>query len=164
LAVKIAAKYSDGLITYLNPDKASKVLQTFDQASQQKGHSAKQRPKIAEYKISFSSDYERALKSTYFWRATLLPNIFDSDISDPRKLQQKALEEISDEQLKRSIDIVTSIEDCIKSIEKYFEAGFTKVFVHSTSPDEMKFVKEFGKKVLPYFADRSTDEKRAAVS
>jgi coenzyme F420-dependent glucose-6-phosphate dehydrogenase len=154
-AVKIAARYSDGLITYLDPEKASKVIETFDKAVLQNNDPSKKKPKIAEYKVSFSDDYDKALKATYFWRATLLPNIFDSDISDPRKLQRKAIKEVSDEQLKDSIDIVTSVEDCISSIEKYYKAGFTRVYVHSTSPDELKFISEFSKTVLPHFTGPS---------
>jgi coenzyme F420-dependent glucose-6-phosphate dehydrogenase len=50
--------------------------------------------------------------------------------------------------------IITSIEDCIKSIEEYFEAGFTRVYMHSTSPDEIKFIRDFCARVLPYFKDR----------
>lgn len=161
-SVRVAARYADGLITYLGPDKAGKVIEAFDRTVQKSGHSGMQKPKIAEYKVSFSDDYDRALKSTYFWRATLIKNVFDSGISDPRKLQKKALEEVDDSQLKESIDIVTSIEDCIASIEEYFKAGFTAVYAHSTSPDEVRFVREFGKKVLPYFADRMAKEKHTA--
>ncbi|HZD82964.1 MAG TPA: hypothetical protein VE076_08820, partial [Nitrososphaeraceae archaeon] len=58
-------------------------------------------------------------------------------------------------QLKESIEITTSIEDCIKSIEEYFKAGFTKVYVHSTSPNEIDFIRGFGKKVLPYFQEQN---------
>ena len=149
-SVRIAARFADGLITYLNPEKAEKVLETFDTTLEKLQRGVK--PKIAEYKVSYSDDYEKALKSTYFWRATLIKNVFNSDISDPRKLQRKALREVPDKELEKSIDITTSIEDCISSIEKYFAAGFTSVYVHSTSPDEIRFVKEFSKKVLPHFA------------
>ncbi len=45
-------------------------------------------------------------------------------------------------ELKKAIEITTSIEDCISSIEKYFKAGFTTVYVHSTSPDEIEFLDE----------------------
>jgi coenzyme F420-dependent glucose-6-phosphate dehydrogenase len=79
--------------------------------------------KIAEYKVSFSEDYDEAFKSATFWRANLIKNVFDSDISDPRKLQRKAEKEVPDEKLKQAIQITTSIEDCIKSIEEYFKAG-----------------------------------------
>lgn len=106
--------------------------------------------------MSFSDDYDSALKSAGFWRATLLKNVFDSDISDPRQLQQEALNEVSDKELERPIDIMTSTEDSISSIEKYFKAGFTGVHVHSSSPDEMRFIQQFSKRVLSYFKKSST--------
>lgn len=159
-SVRVAAKFADGLITYLNPEQAGKVLETFDKTCKKSGMS--QKPKIAEYKLSFSDDYDKALKSTYFWRATLIKNVFDSDISDPRKLQQRALKQVSDKELEKSIDIITSIEDSISSIEEYFRAGFTTVYVHSSSPDEIKFVQEFSKKVLPYFVRKMPRESAAA--
>jgi coenzyme F420-dependent glucose-6-phosphate dehydrogenase len=150
-ATKAAAKYSDGLISYLAPPEAGKVLSLFDSTAQREGRDLNSLERIAEYKVSFSQDYEEAFKSATFWRATLIKNVFDSDISDPRKLQTKAEKEVPDEKLKQAIQITTSIEDCIKSIEDYFKAGFTRVHVHSTSPDEIKFIQVFSKNVMPHF-------------
>jgi hypothetical protein len=89
--------------------------------------------------------------------------VFNSDIRDPRKLQKKALKEVSDKELEKSINIITSIEDSISSIEEYFKAGFTYVYVHSTSPNEMEFVREFSKKVIPYFR-KGFEERKAAAA
>ena len=50
--------------------------------------------------------------------------------------ERKAKVEVSDEKVKQSMMIVTSIEECISSIEDYFKAGFSRIYVHSTSPDE----------------------------
>lgn len=108
--------------------------------------------KIAEYKVSFSDDYDSAFESVKFWRATALENAFNLDISNPRALEEKAKREVSDEKLKESIQIITSIEEATKPIEEYFKAGFTKVYVHSSSPDEIRFIQEFSKKVLSYFS------------
>jgi coenzyme F420-dependent glucose-6-phosphate dehydrogenase len=110
--------------------------------------------KIAKPKISYSEDYDKAFKSTEFWRSSLIENVFDLNISDPRQLEQKAKDEVSDDEVKKSTLIITSIEDCIKSIEEYFKAGFTRVYMHSTSPDEIKFIRDFCAKVLPYFHER----------
>ena len=85
----------------------------------------------------------------------MIEDAFDLNISDPRQLEQKAKEEVSDEKVKQSTLIVTSIEDCIKLIEDHFKAGFTRVYMHSTSPDEIKFIRDFCAKVLPYINDRS---------
>jgi coenzyme F420-dependent glucose-6-phosphate dehydrogenase len=52
-------------------------------------------------KISASNDYAKTLKSTEFWRASLLQDVFNLDISDPRELEQKAKDEVLDEKLKK---------------------------------------------------------------
>jgi coenzyme F420-dependent glucose-6-phosphate dehydrogenase len=150
-AAKVAAKYADGVISYLRPVEADKVLHVFNSTAQKEDRDLNSLEKIAEYKVSFSDDYDHAFKSATFWRATLIKNVFDSDISDPRKLQSKAEKEVQDEKLKQAIQITTSIEDCIKSIEDYFKVGFTTVYIHSTSPDEIKFIEMFSKKVMPHF-------------
>ena len=162
MATNIAAKYSDGLITYLSLTQAGEVLRNFGTAAKKAGRDLDALEKVAEYKVSFSEDYDKAFNSTTFWRATLIKNVFDSDISDPRKLQRKAEKEISDDKLKQAIQITTSIEDCIKSIEEYFKAGFTKVYIHSTSPDEIKFIQMFSKKVMPHFNNESNGRKKVA--
>ncbi|TLX88147.1 MAG: LLM class flavin-dependent oxidoreductase [Thaumarchaeota archaeon] len=150
-SAKAAGKFSDGMITFLKPHESSKVIDTFNDTAKKENKNLDFLEKIAEYKISFSEDYEKAFESAGFWRATLIKDVFGSIISDPRKLQEKANKEVSNEQLIESIQIVTSIEDSIKSIEEYFRVGYTAVYVHSTSPNEIKFVHEFSKKVLPYF-------------
>jgi len=50
--------------------------------------------------ISYSGDYDKGLKSTEFWLASLLQDVFNLDISDPRELKQKAKDEVLDEKLK----------------------------------------------------------------
>lgn len=60
---------------------------------------------------------------------------------------------VSDEKLKKSTLIVTSVEDLIKPLEEYFKSGFTQIYLHSTSPDEIDFVQQFCKKVLPHFKE-----------
>jgi coenzyme F420-dependent glucose-6-phosphate dehydrogenase len=143
--------YSDGLVTYLGPQEARKTLEAFGNAAKKAGRDAASLEKMVEYKVSFSEDYDRALQSAMFWRATLLKGIFNSSITDPRKLQQKAEKEVPIEKIKESIRIITSIEDCINPIEDYFKAGFTRVYVHSTSPDEIGFLQALRDKVMPHF-------------
>ena len=153
-AIQTAAKYTDGLITTSKPDNSKQTFDTFNKAATEEGKNPDSLEKIAKPKISYSEDYDKAFKSTEFWRASLIDNVFDLNISDPRQLEQKAKDEVSDDEVKKSTLIITSIEDCIKSIEEYFKAGFTRVYMHSTSPDELKFIRDFCAKVLPYFHDR----------
>jgi coenzyme F420-dependent glucose-6-phosphate dehydrogenase len=158
-ATKTAAKYTDGLITLTKPDKSKEIFDIFDKAAREEGKDPDSLEKIAKPKISYSEDYDEALKSTEFWRASLLQDVFNLDISDPRELEQKAKDEVLDEKLKESTLIITSIDDCIKALEEYFKAGYTRLYPHSTSPDEIKFIRDFSAKVLPYFNDRNSSNK-----
>jgi coenzyme F420-dependent glucose-6-phosphate dehydrogenase len=153
-AITAAATFTDGLITISKPKNSKEVFDKFDHAAKAAGKDPTKLEKIGKPKISYSEDYDEAFKSTNFWRAGEIKNVFDTAINDPRKLQEKALEEISDEELKKSTLIVTSVEDLIKPLEEYFKSGFTQIYLHSTSPNELDFVQQFCKKVLPHFKEK----------
>jgi coenzyme F420-dependent glucose-6-phosphate dehydrogenase len=86
-ATQTAAKYTDGLITTVKPDKSKKILDIFDMAAIQEGKNPNHLQKIAKPKVSYSDDYDKAFKSTEFWRASLIENEFDLNFSDPRQLE-----------------------------------------------------------------------------
>lgn len=151
-SAQVAAEFTDGLITNLKPDKTKMLFDTFDQTAVKKGKDPNNFQKIGKPKISYSEDYDKAFKSSEFWRATEIKDVFNTEINDPKKLQQKAKQEVSDEKLKESTLIVVSIDDLIKPLEEYFDAGFTQIYLHSTSPDEVEFIHQFSKKILPYFS------------
>jgi coenzyme F420-dependent glucose-6-phosphate dehydrogenase len=155
-ATKTAAKHTDGLITLTKPDKSKEIFDIFDKAALEEGKGPDSLEKIAKPKILYSEDYDKALKSLEFWRASLIEDVFNLDISDPRELEQQAKDEVSDEKLRQSTLIITSIDDFIKPLEEYFKAGYTMLYPHSTSLDEIRFIQDFSKKVLPYFNDKSS--------
>jgi coenzyme F420-dependent glucose-6-phosphate dehydrogenase len=163
-AIKAAAKYTDGLITTSKPDETNEVFDIFDNAAKEVNKDPDLLQKIAKPKVSYSEDYDKAFKACEFWRTTQIDDAFNTDISDPRILEQKAQNEVSDDEQKKSTIIVTSIEDVISPIEKYFHAGFTQVYIHSTSPDEIEFIRLFSKRVLPYFHDKWKKTKGFASS
>jgi len=149
-ATKLAAALTDGIITVSKPDKSDKIFDIFDKEAIASGKDTKRLEKIGKPRISYR-DYDKAYRACEFWRTSSLENAFELEINDPRELENKAKTEVSNEKLKQSTHIITRIEDCIKPIEEYFKAGFTKIYVQSTSPKELEFIKEFGNKVLPHF-------------
>jgi coenzyme F420-dependent glucose-6-phosphate dehydrogenase len=102
-ATKTAAKHTDSLITLTKPDQSKEIFDIFDKAAIKEGKDPNSLEKIAKPKLSYSEDYDKALKSTEFWRASLLEDVFNLNISDPRELEQKAKEEVSDEKLRQSV-------------------------------------------------------------
>jgi coenzyme F420-dependent glucose-6-phosphate dehydrogenase len=150
-ATKIAATFTDGLITVAKPNKSDEIFQIFDKQAKLSRKDPTRLEKIGKPRISYNKDYDKAFHSCEFWRTSSLKDAFELDINDPRELEKKAKREVSDEKLKQSILITTNIEECIRPIEEYFKAGFTKIYVQSTSPNETEFIDEFSKKVLPHF-------------
>src|SRR6476660_6787546 len=120
--IKTAAKYTDGLITISKPNKAKEMFDLFDKTALEANKESQSLQKIGKPMISYSEDYDKAFKSSEFWRAGRIENVFDIDVNDRREVQQKAKQEVSDEKLKESILIVTSIYDLIKPLEEYFYA------------------------------------------
>ncbi|HJU58449.1 MAG TPA: LLM class flavin-dependent oxidoreductase [Nitrososphaeraceae archaeon] len=150
-AIQTAGKLTDGLITTSKPNNSIEAFDVFNKAAREVGKDPDKLEKIGKPIISYSEDYDKAFRSCEFWRTSKIDNAFDRDINDPRLLEKTAKEEVSDDELKKSILIITSIEDLIKPIEEYFKAGFTQIYTHSTSPNEIEFIQKFAKKVLPYF-------------
>jgi hypothetical protein len=56
------------------------------------------------------------------------------------RVQQKAKHEVSDECVKKSILIVTSVEDLTNPLKAHFKTGFTKICPQNTIPDEMNSI------------------------
>lgn len=156
-AIQTAGRLTDGLITTSKPNNCNEVFDLFNKAAKEVGKDPNILEKIAKPKISYSEDYDKAFKSCEFWRTSQIDDAFDRDINDPRILEKTAKEEVSDDDLRKSILIITSIEDLIKPIEEYFNAGFTQVYTHSTSPNEIEFIKKFANKVLPYFEEKRNE-------
>ncbi|MGD0638029.1 MAG: TIGR03557 family F420-dependent LLM class oxidoreductase [Nitrososphaerales archaeon] len=151
-STRTAAKYSDGLITFLKGAELERQISAFKGAVAQEGRDPASLEIVAEYKLSCDPDYDRAFESVKRWRPTRLQGVLMSEIHDPRELEKKAEEEVSDESLKASWHVVTSIDESAREIDRYFKAGFTKVYVHSSSPDERAFIREFTAKVLPHYS------------
>jgi coenzyme F420-dependent glucose-6-phosphate dehydrogenase len=82
-AIQTAAKYGDGLITTVKPDKSKETFDLFAKAAKEQGKAPDSLERIAKPKESYSEDYDKAFKSTEFWRASLIEDVFDLNISDP---------------------------------------------------------------------------------
>jgi coenzyme F420-dependent glucose-6-phosphate dehydrogenase len=149
---RAAGRLGDALMT-LDADRehVRRIFASFEGGVKESGRKIEDMPKMVEMKISYDEDYEKALNSLSVWKVTTVPGIFDEHISDPRELDKMA-EKVKPEQLAKSV--YTDMEQLIRKIEEYIEIGFTEIQVGSSSPDEEKFIHEFGKKALPYLQEK----------
>jgi len=154
---KLTGKVGDGFITFPTPlDRLKNVIfPKIREGAESVGRSFDDITKVLELDVSLDSDYEKALAALRPQKPTLVPNIFNTNEYDPRKLEARGNAEVSDAELAKSFIVGTTVDEHIARIEAAFELGFDHVFVSSNSPDEEKFIEEYRTKVIPYFKNKA---------
>jgi coenzyme F420-dependent glucose-6-phosphate dehydrogenase len=155
-SAKLAAEHADGIIGFSGGEKGQEVLKTAIEEAKKHGKDESKFGRLIEFKCSFNEDYERALDSVKIWRSTMVPGVLSSDTSDPRELEEKGEKQVSDQKIEDTWKIVTNVEDLIKPIEETVKQGYNYIQVHSSSPNELDFVKQFTEKALPHLKEMYT--------
>lgn len=156
---KIAGRYGDGLMTTGGTLEHYRdvVLKSFQEGVRESGRDTDQCPRFVEMKVAIDEDYEKAMKEVRFWSATEIPGIYDSDVSDPRELEERG-KKVSDDKLGRTWVISTDCEQVIKAIEETIRIGFNRICIHSCSPDEHKFIELARRGIIPHLAEHHQRE------
>jgi coenzyme F420-dependent glucose-6-phosphate dehydrogenase len=152
---RIAGEYADGLLTIPSAGERYRdvILPALADGAKSVGRDPEKITKAVEVWASYDEDYDRALQSARFWAATLFPAMLKYEIFDPREIEEFG-SFVGDEQIARYRLIGTTPEEHIKHLEKYIKMGFQHLYILTSSPDEVKALRMYGKHVLPYI--RST--------
>ncbi len=150
-AVRMAGLHGDGLITNSEEKSLPRIIKLFEESVAESGRDPRRIPRMIEVSVSYDEDYDKALKSTSRW----LPVPKGNDIPDPRELDR--LRAKVDPQMLAG-NVYTDMDDLIGKIERIIRLGFTEVEVGSSSPDEEKFILDFGRLALPVLREEYFDE------
>lgn len=155
----VAGYYADGVVVTARlfeqvfPTEVSPAL---EKGAKDAGRDVSKIKKIVHSVVSYSEDFEKAVESCRFWNATMVPDIFNSEIYDPRELERLGAQ-ITREQIIQKRFIITSEEDALRRIEKWIKMGVDEIEFLSTSPDQRKFIQFMGKKIIPYVKETYKD-------
>jgi len=149
---ELSGKYADGHITLpSDPEHYRNVLlPAIARGAKATGRDPKSIEMILELGVSYDEDYDKAVEATKIRGYGALPALFKYPIYDPREIEdyvkRLSLEAISN----AGWQIVTSVEDLIKSIEIYVKQGFSEIHFGSANRDQKKLLQLFGEKAIPY--------------
>ena len=149
-AVKVAGHLGDGLLTNSSEERLPKILMQFDEAVKESERNPQDIMRMIEVSASYDEDYDQALASISRW----LPVPNGNNIPDPRELDRLR---VGVDPSKLAGSVYTNLDGLISKIERIIGLGFTEVEVGSSSPDEEKFIKQFGSEALPYLRERFSD-------
>ncbi|MEM2841948.1 MAG: TIGR03557 family F420-dependent LLM class oxidoreductase [Thermoproteota archaeon] len=155
---RLAGKYADGIVFVpKEPRQTELLLSAFDDGARNAGRDPSKLEKVAEILVSYDEDYDAASKSCRFWAGSMLPLFYKYDISDPREIEEHG-KFVGDEAIARRWIVANTIDEHVKRLEEHIKAGFNHLYFVSSSPNETKFLKFYGEKVLPCLRELETHD------
>lgn len=153
---RIVGRYGDGLVTSAKTPEYIKdvIFPNAREGARETGRSFEDILKTVEIDMAYDEDYDTAVKAVRKWRATILNEMYATNISDPREIEKRG-DVVTDEELTKVFPVATDEHEFIKRIEQYFDCGIDHVYLQLNSFDDEKAIDLFSKKVLPYFSSRS---------
>jgi len=148
--IRTAGRLGDGILTVASiPEFKSFVLPNLAVGAKEAGKDPESLIKMVELKVSYDKDYDKALNSCRFWNTTAIHGHIGLH-SDPREFERLANEQVTDERIKELWFVTTDMDEVTARTETYVKAGYNWIQIHSCSPNEKEFIKEFGRKTLTY--------------
>ncbi|HEX4211895.1 MAG TPA: glucose-6-phosphate dehydrogenase (coenzyme-F420) [Candidatus Dormibacteraeota bacterium] len=103
--------------------------------------------RMIEVKVSYDHDRNRAMEDTKIWAALALPAEDKAGIDDPREMERRAtaVEDVAHRRWLVSGDP----DEHIEQLRPYIELGFTHLVFHAPGDDQVRFLREYGRDILP---------------
>ena len=150
---RLAGQFADGILT--NPrglERFRKIVNAMEHSARKLARDPSKLSKSMEFKVAYDIDYNRALKSAMFWATTAIPKEKREQVWDPRELQALVGPE-EEKTIKESWLITTDSDNIIKRLGEFLKMGFDRVYIHSASPIEERFLNLLGREILPWMRE-----------
>ena len=104
--------------------------------------------RMIEMKLSFDTDYERALNDTRFWGALSLSPEEKMNVEDPLEMERLADSLPITRAASRWI-VSTDADEVVERVRPYVELGFNHLVFHAPGQDQRRFLELFAAQVAP---------------
>jgi coenzyme F420-dependent glucose-6-phosphate dehydrogenase len=104
--------------------------------------------RMIEVKVSFDTDYERALGDTRHWAALSLSAEEKHSVEDPAEMERLAAELPIERVAKRWI-VSSDPDEHVAAIKTYIDYGFDHLVFHAPGPDQSRFLKLYAEHIVP---------------
>ncbi len=109
--------------------------------------------RMIEVKVSFDTDPQRALEDTRHWAALALSPEEKMSVEDPVEMERLA-DALPIERAASRWIVSTDPEEHVERIGTYIGLGFNHLVFHAPGPDQERFLRLYGERVLPLLRRR----------
>jgi coenzyme F420-dependent glucose-6-phosphate dehydrogenase len=150
-AAKLAGRVADGFIC--TSGKASSLysetlLPAVEEGAAEAGRDPKGIERMIEMKVSFDTDYQRALNDTKIWAALALTPEEKTGVEDPREMERLA-DALPVERAASRWIVSSDPDEQVKAIQPYLDLGFSHLVFHAPGPDQERFLRLYAEQVIP---------------
>ena len=103
---------------------------------------------MIEVKVSFDEDGNKALDDTRHWAALALSSEEKMSVEDPVEMERLAAQ-LPIERADSRWLVSSDPEAHVEQIRPYVEMGFRHLVFHAPGPDQARFLRLYGREVLP---------------
>jgi coenzyme F420-dependent glucose-6-phosphate dehydrogenase len=146
-----AGQFGDGIFTVggQEPDLYKRIIEQFEQGAREAGKDPATMPKLIELNVAYTDDADAALaEMKKYWASTFLPALFTHKIYTPQEAAKNG-EMVGVEVMKEKMCVSSKTEDHVQYAQQHIDLGFTHLYFHSPGPDQIGFLRSYGKEVLP---------------
>jgi coenzyme F420-dependent glucose-6-phosphate dehydrogenase len=104
--------------------------------------------RMIEMKVSFDTDLQRAREDTRFWGALALKPEEKVNVEDPVEMEKLA-DALPLERAASRWIVSTDPDEQLEKIAPYVALGFRHLVFHAPGPDQARFIRLYGERVLP---------------
>lgn len=150
-AARLAGRVADGFICTSGKGAelyASTLLPSLREGAAAANRDAGAVEHMIEMKVSFDHDQTRALEDTRHWAALALSAEDKVGVEDPIEMERLANDLPTARAASRWI-VSSDPDQHISELQKYIDMGFSHLVFHAPGPDQDRFLRLYGKEVLP---------------
>ena len=154
LAAKLAGRTGDGFI--VTSGKAPELYEELSAAMAEGAAAAGRDPesivKLIEIKVSYDHDLEYAREACDYWAPLALTPEQKRDVEDPVELERLAYENPGIAE--RRFIVSDDSDEVVERIAPYVALGFDHLLVHAPGDDQLRFLDQFCRDVVPKLRER----------
>lgn len=151
LVARYAGRAGDGFIcTSGKGDELyrDKLVPAVKEGAEKAGKDPNSVEMTIEMKVSYDHDLDRAMEDTTHWAALALSSDEKTGVEDPIEMERLA-DALPVERAASRWIVSNDPDEQVERVKHYIDLGFTHLIFHAPGPDQERFLRLYGKEVLP---------------
>jgi G6PDH family F420-dependent oxidoreductase len=147
-AAELAGRCADGLISF-EPD--GDLVKTFEESG------GRGKPRYGQVTVCFAPTKEKAAETVLrCWPNAGIGGDLMTDLPTPAHFDQ-AIKLVRPETITENVALGPDVDDHLKAINAFIDAGFDHVYIHQVGPQQREFFRFYADKVLPRLNGQSVE-------